>query len=248
MKSAMIGALHNAGYGASELSEYYQRYMSRSLFVSIVLQLGLFTLYDGFRDSHGQFVAPNTWTHFPPVRPIQIPYVPVGSSPFARAPGVRSLAGLKFAIPMPIPDDVADSSQTFPAQSEHKGSMEGDAGLDGLGSGDIGSGEITGPSEDNVEPPPFRPVEKVPEIVKRVEAKYPEIAVRSGIEGMVTVNVWVDKTGKVRKAEVLKSTSEIFAPAAKEAAMKWIFTPAIMNREPVSVWVSIPFRFRLRTR
>jgi TonB family protein len=59
------------------------------------------------------------------------------------------------------------------------------------------------------------------------------------------VKVWVDKEGKVRKAVVLKSDAEIFNQAATDAAQQWVFTPAVMQKGPVAVWVSIPFRFRL---
>jgi len=43
----------------------------------------------------------------------------------------------------------------------------------------------------------------------------------------------------------LKSDAELFNQPAIDAAMKWKFTPAIMNNGPVAVWVSIPFKFRL---
>ncbi|GAG02318.1 unnamed protein product, partial [marine sediment metagenome] len=36
-------------------------------------------------------------------------------------------------------------------------------------------------------------------------------------------------------------------PAVK-AAMSFVFTPAYMNNGPVSVWVSIPFKFKLADR
>jgi TonB family protein len=65
------------------------------------------------------------------------------------------------------------------------------------------------------------------------------------LEGNVFVKVWVDKEGKVRKAVIQKSDAPIFEEPAKEAAMQWVFTPALMQKGPVSVWVSIPFRFRL---
>jgi len=75
--------------------------------------------------------------------------------------------------------------------------------------------------------------------------KYPELAQRAGVEGTVWVKIWVDKEGKPRKALVLKSTAELFNQAAVDAAMKWVFTPALMRNGPVSVWVSIPFKFML---
>jgi TonB family protein len=69
---------------------------------------------------------------------------------------------------------------------------------------------------------------------------------RAGLEGTVWVKIWVDRGGRPRKAIVQKSDAEIFDQPATDAAMQWIFTPAMMKNGPVSVWVSIPFRFKLQ--
>jgi TonB family protein len=88
-------------------------------------------------------------------------------------------------------------------------------------------------------------VEKYPEIISNPSPKYPELARRSGIEGTVYIKMWVTKEGKVKQAEIIKSTSVIFDQNAIDAALSWKFTPAIMNNGPVSVWVTVPFKFRL---
>jgi protein TonB len=105
----------------------------------------------------------------------------------------------------------------------------------------IGQGET-----DNVPPEIFTPVERLPEVVLSVRPEYPPLAARAGIEGNVSVNIWVTKEGKPRKAVVLRSTHEMFNEAAITAAMKFVFTPALMNGHPVAVWVSIPFKFRMK--
>jgi outer membrane biosynthesis protein TonB len=33
--------------------------------------------------------------------------------------------------------------------------------------------------------------------------------------------------------------------AAVEAALRWVFKPALANGRPVPVWVAIPFRFQM---
>ena len=83
------------------------------------------------------------------------------------------------------------------------------------------------------------------QLIKKVEPKYPELAMRAGLEGKVWVKIWVDKEGKPKQVVVLKSDAEIFNEPAVEAAKQWLFTPAYMNNGPVAVWVSIPFRFKL---
>jgi TonB family protein len=60
------------------------------------------------------------------------------------------------------------------------------------------------------------------------------------------VRIWVDKQGKARKAVVMKSDADVFNQPAIDAAMQWVFSPAMMKKGPVSVWVEVPFNFRLQ--
>ena len=98
---------------------------------------------------------------------------------------------------------------------------------------------------DDGPPPIFVPVEKDPVIVKAVAPAYPPLALKAGLEGKVIVKIWVDRQGKVRQVEVLRSDNDIFNEAAVEAAKKLVFTPAYMNNGAVSVWVALPFTFKL---
>lgn len=120
-------------------------------------------------------------------------------------------------------------------------------------------------------PPDFLPVEKEPQIVKQAIAKYPELAQKAGIEGRVILKVLVGKDGIPRKAVVLefnlkaedttahlvkgegslvsrglKVSYSVFNQPTIDAAMKYRFTPAMLDNKPVSVWVVIPFTFKLR--
>jgi protein TonB len=95
------------------------------------------------------------------------------------------------------------------------------------------------------EPVEIWKVEKQPEVTKQVKPDYPEIARKAGIEGRVTVNALVGKTGKVEKVGEVTGP-EVFHEAAKAAALQWEFTPAIQNDRAVKVWVAIPFNFTFR--
>jgi outer membrane biosynthesis protein TonB len=44
----------------------------------------------------------------------------------------------------------------------------------------------------------------------------------------------------------MKSDARVFDQPAIDAAMQWIFAPAMMKQGPVSVWVEVPFNFRLQ--
>lgn len=149
--------------------------------------------------------------------------------------------------PVPVPDAEINPEQTIATQEEMSASAPiGDG--DGLGSGPV---EIESDIkiEEDGPPPDFVPVEKQPQPLpgNNPAPVYPEIARRAGVEGTVWVKIWVDKEGNPKKAQVLKSDAELFNQPAIDAAMKWKFTPAIMNNGPVAVWVSIPFKFRLST-
>jgi protein TonB len=88
-------------------------------------------------------------------------------------------------------------------------------------------------------------LEKYPIPIREVKPEYPELARRMGVEGTVTVKILIDKYGKPEKAEILRTDTELLNEAAIQAAMKWLFVPAVMNNNTVAVWVAVPFRFRV---
>jgi protein TonB len=69
---------------------------------------------------------------------------------------------------------------------------------------------------------------------------------KAGVGGKVWVKIWVNKLGKPQEVRIAKSENDMFNDAALEAARQFLFTPAYMNNGPISVWVSVPFKFKLR--
>jgi protein TonB len=150
-----------------------------------------------------------------------------------------------IGVPVPVPDAEVSPEQTLATQQEMSQQMN-PVSLEGFG-GDGGVQiEQDIRIEDDGPPPDFVPVEKTPVVVKEVKPVYPDLAQRANMEGTVWVKIWVDKEGKAKKAVVIKSDAEIFNEAAVNAAIQWVFTPAIMNNGPVAVWVAIPFKFKLK--
>jgi TonB family protein len=90
------------------------------------------------------------------------------------------------------------------------------------------------------------PYEKEPTVIKKVDPIYPKKALKDSLEGDVLVKVRVNARGDVVNARVIRTDDDIFNEAALTAARQWKFTPAVLKGEPVAVWVSIPFRFRLK--
>ena len=101
-------------------------------------------------------------------------------------------------------------------------------------------------AESTSAPMPFVAIENPPEIIHHEPAKYPDIAIKMGIQGRVTVEVTVDAQGKPIQTKVVKSPSDVFNDAAVEAVMKYTFKPAMTITGPVTAKVYIPIDFRLR--
>lgn len=228
-------------YGAVELKSVAQKYMMIGLIAGILI------CFSGVGTYH---LAVWLNEDEEPIHTVRIvKYTDLGPPPSltnqaapavaVSGPAVRPSIG----VPVPVPDAEVSPEQTIASQTElsQQSAPVIDAGAN-AGEAKI---EQDLKIDDDTAPPDFVPYEKEPTVVKRVEPKYPDLALRAGLEGNVFVKVWVDKEGKVRKVVLLKSDAPIFEEAAINAAKQWVFTPAVMQKGPVSVWVSIPFRFRL---
>lgn len=101
-------------------------------------------------------------------------------------------------------------------------------------------------NDTSVVPPAGGNLDAEPQIIYKVVPKYPEAARKKGMEGRVIVKLWVGPKGNVRKAILMKSTDPIFDKPSLDAAMKYKFSPGMYRDKPVSVWVIIPFNYRLK--
>ena len=88
-----------------------------------------------------------------------------------------------------------------------------------------------------------KPIGGIAEIQKKIE--YPEIAKRVGLEGKVFVRAYVDETGIVTKAELVKGIGGGCDEAAIDAILKTRFSPGKQRGKPIKVQVTIPINFKL---
>jgi protein TonB len=243
MAEAMaVGREHSTKYGAIELKQVYQRYFARALGIAVLIHaliLGSYYVVEVLNQEE----APTRMVHI-------LKYSDLGPPPSIQSmntpPPVNVAAPVAkptIGAPVPVPDAEVSAEQTIATQTEM--SQVSSPVAEGLGSDANVNVEQDIKIEDDGPPADFVPYEKEPQIVKQVKPKYPELALRAGLEGKVTVKIWVDKEGKVKQVVVLKSDAEIFNEAAIDAAKQFVFTPAYMNNGPVAVWVAFPFRFRL---
>lgn len=97
----------------------------------------------------------------------------------------------------------------------------------------------------------FVVVEQMPEIIGGSQKvyeylDYPEIARQAGIEGLVVIQVIVNKEGIPTMPEAVRSGGQVLDDAAIKAVMKLRFVPGKQRGKPVQVRLAIPIRFRLR--
>ena len=224
-------------YGAIELKAVAQKYMMIGVVGATILSFSFIGSY---------YLVAWLTEEAEPVHTVRIiKYSDLGPPPSLTNQEASAVAATGAAVkpsvgvPVPVPDAEVNPEQTIMSQTEMSQQVAPTAEMTG------GAGNTELKIEDEGPPPDFVPYEKEPTVVKRIEPKYPDLALRAGLEGNVLVKVWVDKAGKVRKVILLKSDAPVFEEAAIAAANQWVFTPAVMQKGPVSVWVSIPFRFRL---
>ncbi len=104
--------------------------------------------------------------------------------------------------------------------------------------------------EEDPEEKIFVVVEQMPEMIGGIAAllddlKYPLLAQKAGLEGMVIVTVVIDKEGRPGSAQVIRSVHKVLDEAAVAAVLKQRFEPGRQRNRPVRVEMSIPVQFRL---
>ncbi len=81
--------------------------------------------------------------------------------------------------------------------------------------------------------------------VSKPQPSYPDAAKRQGVSGTVVVQITVDETGKVVKAEALCG-HPVLARESEDAALRARFTPTLLSGVPVKVSGVITYRFILQ--
>jgi len=238
-----------SSYGRVELRKSYKKYLLRGLLVGAAVELSAVGSYYGV-----QYLQQDDAAGL--VRVVRIvKYSELGPPPSmtdaASLPQIAvATAAVKpsIGIPVPVPDAQVNPEQTFATQQQLS-AVQSPATETGAGQGQGVEISKDVSIEDDPGMNDFVPVEKEPQVVREVKPVYPEMAVKAGIEGTVWVKILVGKDGKPKKVVVIKEIpSGIFTDSAKEAAMQFLFTPALMNRGPVPVWVTFPFKYTVRSK
>ncbi len=104
------------------------------------------------------------------------------------------------------------------------------------------------------EPPPDPEAPKTPKVVHKgvitsqaislPRPNYPPLAKTAGVQGVVSVQVLIDETGRVVSAKAI-SGSPFLTNEAQKAALQARFSPTILNDQPVKVSGVITYNFVL---
>jgi protein TonB len=73
---------------------------------------------------------------------------------------------------------------------------------------------------------------------------YPGIAQRAGISGLVRLEAVIATDGRVASVRVLQG-HPLLVPAAVEAVRTWLYTPPLLNGEPIELIMQVDVTFRL---
>lgn len=111
----------------------------------------------------------------------------------------------------------------------------------------------TGPALPQPPPPPApapqKPVRlsayEMPRKIHDVAPRYPELAQRARIEGVVIIEAVIAVDGSVRDARVLRSVA-LLDRAALDAVKQWRYAPTRLNGVAVPVIVTVTVQFRLQ--
>ena len=78
------------------------------------------------------------------------------------------------------------------------------------------------------------------------EPEYTEIARRARLEGIVILQLTLDKGGEVSEVKVLRGMGGGLTESAERAVSQWRYHPATLNGKPVAVYMTVTVHFTLQ--
>ena len=215
----------------ADVRRWYSLYLELGLVVALALLIGAFRMHfnpDTQLDVQLQEQEVIAMDELPQTKQMERPPPP------PRPPA-----------PIEVPDDVVLEEETF----------DFDAEIDFSVPVDIPPPPPPPVRKEEVveeEPEIFIVVEQMPELIGGIQSiqqhlRYPEIAKRAGIEGMVVVQFVVNEQGRPIDPAVIRSLGGGCDEEAVRVIMEHArFTPGLQRGKPVRVRFSIPMRFLLK--
>lgn len=247
-------------YGAAELKTFIRRHTIRGILITVALLILFFVTF--FVTNKIQEAA-NKAPKIAPMVKLSLENLPPPTDALDNIPPpptqqiINTGPAARAGTPVPVPDaQITPDMKDFATVNEiARASAVGGDGVDLGGFASNIDFNAKAPvkvevKEREPEPDEFIAVEKEPAVdLGKLQSliTYPELARRAGVEGTVIVRVLVDKSGRATRTLIEHSDNKLLDNAAEEAVRKYgHFPPAIQNGQPITCWVSIPIRFKLR--
>ena len=94
--------------------------------------------------------------------------------------------------------------------------------------------------------PEARPGRRLPEYKRTSPPIYPRLAKKRGFQGVVILEILVNRRGSVEKINISESSGHrLLDDAAVTAAKKWRFTPGFDGTQSIKMWIKAPVHFKL---
>ncbi len=87
-----------------------------------------------------------------------------------------------------------------------------------------------------------------PKVLKQIQVSYPKPAKEARVEGAVKLAVLINELGQVREVSVLEGPGYGLNEAATDALKQFLFSPAEVEGQKVSVRIVYVYRFKLESR
>lgn len=253
--------INNNGYGASELKKSYQAFTFKGFLIALTIHIALiagYMLLAYINESNAKDIPiGKDIPRIVDIRDVLPPSMDETEIPEVKKEEIAKVKDLSALQPEPVKREIADDVKLKTQDDLNK--MEGNAGRDSLIASNTTPHDtkIDDTKLDNIlkKDQPVKDtykefeVEKAPVCINLAQVKsslhYPETAVETGAEGKVTVKILVGEDGNVLKIGTLTG-NDIFYDEVKEKSMNLQFTPGLQNNNPVKVWVTVPFSFKLK--
>jgi protein TonB len=82
-------------------------------------------------------------------------------------------------------------------------------------------------------------------LTQQVMPKYPDLARRARVQGVVILEATIDKEGAVRELQII-SGHPLLIGAALNAVKQWKYKPTILNGDPIEVITTVTVTFTLQ--
>ena len=89
------------------------------------------------------------------------------------------------------------------------------------------------------------PVFRLQKLISHPTPVYPPIAKSARVQGTVTFQAAIGPDGTVQNLQVLSAASPLLVQSAMDAVKEWVYSPTLLNGNPVTVVTTIDVNFTL---